>query len=178
MSGIFPPTTEPLGERVQEHQARKGGNIHAISKELEAQDSDVDSLPAGMRDAKEELKKANALQERAEAKLLTQLQHQTTHKNQIDAIQVLRGEIGLAEAALTEFQFTIKNSVAAHENWPFLMRQSSGGRYGQWAHSFCADITTAREMLLLLPGWIESAKKRLATMEKEAAAFKEKHKLE
>jgi hypothetical protein len=163
---------------VQEHQARKGGNLHAISKELVAQDSDAASCPAGMREAKEALKKADAIKERAEAALREQLQHQTTYANFLDSILVLKSEIGLAQTALGEFEFTIKNSVMAHEQWPFLMRQSSGGRYGQWAHSFCADITTAREMLLLLPGWIERAKTKLAALEKESAAFKEKHKLE
>jgi hypothetical protein len=178
LSEPIPGKQDPLAGLSRKYAEEHGQNIHQAAAEIDAQAADVDSLPAGMRDARKELERADAIREKAEAKLRAQLAAQNEYQNRLQSIVTLKGEIGLAQTALAEFEFTLKNSVTAHEQWPFLTRQSPGGRYGQWAREFALSISTAREMVLLLPGWIDRAAARLTVLENSTLAFKEKNKLQ
>ena len=170
--------TDPLTGESRKYAEEHGGlNIHQAAAEIDAQAADPDTLPGGMKDARADLQKAEAQKEKAEAKLRQQIQHQNTYANFLESILVLKGEINTAQLALAEYQFTLKNSTANFETWPFWVRQS-GNRFGGAMRDFATSISTAKELIPLLEPWIESAKKRLASLENSAAAFKEKHKLE
>ena len=169
--------TDPLTGLSRKYAEEHGGlNIHQAAAEIDAQAADTSTLPEGMKDARADLQKAEVQKEKAEAKLRQQLQHQNSYANLLSSVSVLKSEINLAQLALGEYLATVKNSTANFETWPFWSK-ASGASFGGAMRDFALSISTAREMVQLLPDWIERAKTKLAALEKESAAFKEKHKL-
>jgi hypothetical protein len=130
-----------------------------------------------MREAKEELSRAAIRKEKAEAALRQQIQHQTTFKNQLYEIQVLKSEIETAQLALAEYQFTIQNSTVTFSTWPFWTKQS-GNRFGSAMRDFATSTMTAKELIPLLEPWIKNAHVRLADAIRKGEQFRKEHKLE
>ena len=169
--------TDPLSTEARARAERDQQNIHITARQVDAENADTATLNEGEQAARSDLAKAETQRLRAEAALRKQLAAKTEYQNRLQSIVVLKGEIGLASLANSEYQSCITNAASNFETWPFQVGQNNN-RFGLWAASFASQISVAREMVLLLPGWIKSAQERLATMEKEAEQFHKTHKLE
>lgn len=156
---------------------RDGQNIHTTARQIDAENADTGTLNEGEQAARSDLAKAETQKLRAEAALRKQLAAKNEYQNRLQSIVTLKGEIGLAEAASAEYRSCITSAASNFSTWPFWVKQS-GGRFGGAMRDFATSILTAKELIPLLEPWIESAKKRLASLEKEAEQFRKTNRLE
>ena len=169
--------TDPLSTEARARAERDQQNIHITARQVDAENADTGMLNEGEQAARSDLAKAETQRLRAEAALRKQLAAKTEFQNSLQSIVTLKGELGLANQALVEYRACIATAVKNFETWPFLVSQN-GGRFGAWAASFASQISVAREMVLLLPGWIAAAQIRLETLEKETEKFRVTNKLD
>jgi hypothetical protein len=175
-NSIFPDSTSPVSQQVYDRQLAEGGNRHAISALLSAEQADPASLSAHLRGPRADLEKAEEGRKAAERKLREGLAAAGTYQAKLAEIATLQGQVSTAESALLEYRYVIDNAATNFHNWPFQVSRS--GHFGLTMREIAAQISTAREMVLLLPPWIEDAKGRLTAMERQAEAYRREHKLE
>jgi hypothetical protein len=173
---IFPSSTGPLSEAVAERQATEGGNLHSISAELTAERADPETLSEPLRSARKQIDEADEARSRAQGKLREALAVAGIYAAKVGEIVTLQGQVSTAESALLEYRSTIDNAATNFHNWPFQVSRS--GHFGSAMREISAQISTAREMVLLLPPWIEDAKVPLQKAEREAEQFRAANKLE
>ena len=168
---------DPLAADTRARAERDQQNIHVTAHQVDAENADTGTLNKGEQAARSDLEKAKIAKAKAEAALRKQLAAKNEYQNGLQSIVVLRGELGLANLALVEYRACITNAATNFETWPFLVSQN-GGRFGAWAAAFASQISTAREMLLLIPDYIAAAQIRLETLEKSTEKFRVANKLD
>jgi chromosome segregation ATPase len=168
---------DPLCNATRARAERDGQNIHTTKKQIDAENADIGTLNSGEKAVRSDLEKAEAQKAKAEAALRKQLAAKNEYQNRLQSIVTLKGEIGLASLANAEYKNCIANAATFFSDWPFQVNRNNG-HFGQWSASFASQITTARELVLLLPNWIESAQERLTKLEKETEKFRVANKLD
>ena len=166
--------TDPLTGEARKYAEEHGGlNIHQAAAEIDALTAPIDGLSKAMCDARREIEQADKAKSRAEAKLREEIAAANQYVNLCAEIRVLKNDIQTATLALAEYESCIANAVTNFQTWPGQVR--GVGHFGAWAREFGVQVCVAKKMIQLFPPWIESAKKRLATLEKETSAFAKLH---
>jgi len=165
--------TDPLGDAAHERAEQTGAGVHTAAKEIDALAADESSLSPGLAAARREIAEADALKVKAEAKLREEIAAANHFVNLLAEIRVLKNDLETASLALREYQSCVSNAAINFQTWPGQVR--GVGHFGAWAREFGVQIATASAMIPLFTDWLPSARERLATLEKEAAAFAKAH---
>jgi hypothetical protein len=166
--------TDPLTGEARDYAEKHGGlNIHQAAAAIDAQVAPIDGMSKAMRDARAELDRADAIKVKAEAKLREEIAAANHFVNLLAEIRVLKNDLETASLALREYQSCVSNAAINFQTWPGQVR--GVGHFGAWAREFGVQIATASAMIPLFTDWLPSARERLATLEKEAAAFAKAH---
>lgn len=161
----------PLGTQIQNLQTNGGGNVHDIARGIAARSCPLDELPEWMRGPRAEWDAAKAAEAEKSRKYDERLRDWETYQNLLNQISDRRKHLAFAEERLS-----LAKSAVAQLQSNFVAIQRIG-EPGSWvgAVEVIRDALVCRELVKLLPVWIERETAAIEELEQQAEALAKRY---
>jgi hypothetical protein len=161
----------PLGAQIQEQQNAGAGNCNVLAQKIAVRSCPLGELPEGLREARAELDAAETAKTEASRKMDERLRDWGTYQNLLNEISERRKHLAFAQ----ERHALAKDAVTQlPANFLAIPRI---GEPAAWAGAIelVRDALVCRELVKLLPPWIEAESAELDKLSAAASKLEEQY---
>jgi hypothetical protein len=161
----------PLGRDVEAANPNGARHIHCVADQLAVMSAPKSDLPAVLKEAREQMERAEQLQKDAQDKIDAGVSAWRFYQAALLAAGELRKDIAAGDTMLARCQRDIETIQADFDLWPKNLREN------KWAYTCdrVASVLAAREMLKLFPASLKPLRAKLHKAEADIAEMEKKN---